>query len=94
MLDALADGIKMAELELGFGVAVIGGLAIPRGGLRVAQWDALANVVELSQLLLGFGKFWVAASRYQWAASLSLCETPSPLRYISPRLYCAQARLL
>src|ERR1700678_377798 len=46
----------MAELELGFGVAVIGGLAIPRGGLRVAERDALARVVEVSQLLLSFGK--------------------------------------
>ena len=25
----------------------------------------------------------MAESRYQWAASLSLCGTPSPLRYIA-----------
>jgi hypothetical protein len=48
VLYALADGVEVAELELGFGVAVIGGLAIPRGGLRIAEWDALTNVLEVS----------------------------------------------
>src|SRR5580698_11664990 len=59
VLDALAEGVEVAELKLGFGVAVIGCLAIPRGGLRVAEGNALANVVKVSQFLLGFGKVLV-----------------------------------
>ena len=39
VLDALAGGVEMPKLELGFGVAMIGGLAIPRGGLRIAERD-------------------------------------------------------
>src|SRR6185437_6562658 len=50
---ALADGVKVAKLELGLRVAVIGRLAIPRCGLRVAQGNPLAGVVEIGQLLLG-----------------------------------------
>jgi len=36
VLDALAGGVEVAKLELSFSVALICGLAIPRGGLRIA----------------------------------------------------------
>ena len=37
VLDPLAEAVEMAELELGFGVALIRGLAIPSSSLRIAE---------------------------------------------------------
>lgn len=47
VLDALADGVEVTELELRFRVAVIGGLPIPCGSQCMAERDALARVVEI-----------------------------------------------
>ncbi len=46
VLYALTDGVEVTELELSLCIAMIGGLAIPPGSLRVAEWYALATVIE------------------------------------------------
>src|SRR4051812_10677982 len=52
MLNTLSRSIKMAELELGLRIPLIGGPAIPPCRLRVAERNALANIIKIGQLLL------------------------------------------
>ena len=47
MLYPLANCVEVAKLELRFCIALISGLAVPRGSLSVAERDALTHVVEV-----------------------------------------------
>ena len=53
--DALALVVHDAEIVLSFGVALLGGLAIPLQGLGVVLGDALALVVHEAEVVLGVG---------------------------------------
>jgi hypothetical protein len=46
LCDAFADVVRIAKLDLGVGITLLGGLAVPFGGYRVVLGNAPAVLVE------------------------------------------------